>query len=134
MTPAEFKTLREYLGLSGQWVASQLFVSLRTVQHWESGRNAVSEKAERLLEQIDGLFESKIGKALADAYELSASGEHQVSLFRYPDDESLWQADSEMQGIPSAAHASLLARIRRELLQNGFSVQINYPKNQDGMS
>lgn len=35
MTPAEFKTLRESLGLTTEWLATQFEVSQRTIARWE---------------------------------------------------------------------------------------------------
>jgi DNA-binding transcriptional regulator YiaG len=34
MTPADFKTLRESLGLSARWLADRLSVDQRTVRRW----------------------------------------------------------------------------------------------------
>lgn len=37
MTAATFRAMREYLGLSGAWLADQLKVSPRTVRKWDQG-------------------------------------------------------------------------------------------------
>src|SRR5690606_40083818 len=37
MTPAEFRVVREFLGLTPEWLAAHLGVSGRTVRHWEQG-------------------------------------------------------------------------------------------------
>jgi hypothetical protein len=49
-----------------------------------------------------------------------------VRLYRYRDDESLWQARPDMHGLPVTAHAALLARVRLELLARGQAVTIEY--------
>lgn len=41
MTDAEFRMVREYLGLDQDWVADQLGVAERTVRRWEAGTSPV---------------------------------------------------------------------------------------------
>lgn len=48
MTPAEFKTIRESLGLTAQWIAENAGVKLRTAQYWEAGRMAVPVDVEQV--------------------------------------------------------------------------------------
>src|SRR5690606_11775491 len=38
LTAAEFKTLREHLGIPGEWLARRFGVSDRSVRHWDSGK------------------------------------------------------------------------------------------------
>lgn len=52
MTAAEFKVVRERLGLPAQWVASALGVYEKTVSRWETGERGVSAEAEKLLDDI----------------------------------------------------------------------------------
>src|SRR5690606_819281 len=43
MTPAEFRVVREFLGLTPEWLAAHLGVSGRTVRHWEQGKYAIPD-------------------------------------------------------------------------------------------
>lgn len=126
MNAAEFKTLREYLGISSQWIADQLSVSLRAVQHWESGRNAVDTNAAALLIRIDNLFEEKIEFLIAQVYDLSAKNRmpETMTLTRYRNDS--WQLAQDILPLPACSHATLIARMRRALLKEGIHVQIEY--------
>ncbi|MFI6496930.1 helix-turn-helix domain-containing protein [Nonomuraea typhae] len=53
MTDAELKVVREWLGLSLQWLADHLGVSLRTVQHWEQGKYAIPDGVRLTVEQLE---------------------------------------------------------------------------------
>lgn len=52
MTPAEFRCLREYLGLTTQWLAVRLGVTSRAVLRYESPGETVPAKAASLLEDL----------------------------------------------------------------------------------
>ncbi|MET8985806.1 DUF1870 family protein [Nonomuraea wenchangensis] len=53
MTDAELKVVREFLGLSLQWLADHLGVSLRTVQHWEQGKYAIPDGVRLSIGQLE---------------------------------------------------------------------------------
>jgi transcriptional regulator with XRE-family HTH domain len=53
MTDAEFKVFREYLGLTGDWLAAHLGVSPRTVRHWEQGKYPIPDGVRLTLEQLE---------------------------------------------------------------------------------
>jgi hypothetical protein len=55
MTDAELKVVREYLGLSLQWLADHLAVSLRTVQHWEQGKYAIPDGVRLAVESLESV-------------------------------------------------------------------------------
>jgi hypothetical protein len=46
MTPAEFRVVREFLGLSIEWLAEHLEVNPRTVRHWEDGGYPIPDGSE----------------------------------------------------------------------------------------
>ena len=72
MSPAELRMVREYLGVSAEWLADRLGVALRTVRRWEHGKSAVPDGVR---EQVEGLEEVAVGHvnaavdALGDAVE-----------------------------------------------------------------
>lgn len=58
MTGAEFKTIRESLGLSAQALAEILGISQeRTVRRWEDGTRSVPDDAAARLRELDALAE-----------------------------------------------------------------------------
>lgn len=52
MTPAEFRCLRESLGISTGWFATYLDIAERTILRWEYGRNPLREHAIATLQAI----------------------------------------------------------------------------------
>ncbi len=125
MTPAEFKTLRESLGLSAQWLADRAGVALRTVQYWEAGRRArIPADVCAILTEIDDKFERAVALAL-EIY-IKSGAPPKVTLLRYSSDADLWRYRPDMAGLPAAAHAALLARTRRALTAHGARVSIVY--------
>jgi hypothetical protein len=66
MTSAEYRTLREACGLSKQNAATFHNVALRTIEHWEAGKNPVPDGAAeelRLLDlNIDGAVQHKLDR------------------------------------------------------------------------
>lgn len=132
MTSAELKTLRESLGLTAQWLANNAGVRLRTLQYWESGRVPVPADVADLLVALDLRYTCAAQQAVDVAQQITH--EHgkpeTVALFRYKDEASLWADRPDMQGLPLAAHAALLARTRLSLIAAGFAVRIEYKSGQ----
>lgn len=50
MAAGEFRMVREYLGLTAEWVADQLGVALRTVRRWEAGASPVPDGVREQME------------------------------------------------------------------------------------
>lgn len=53
MTPAEFRCMREYLGLPLNWVAATLGVTERTINRWETGHTPIPERAAAAMQQLN---------------------------------------------------------------------------------
>lgn len=66
MTPAEFKTLRESLGLSAQWLADAVHVDQRTVRRWEDGAIPLRADIVELLTRLDERMDADVATALED--------------------------------------------------------------------
>jgi DNA-binding transcriptional regulator YiaG len=62
MTGAEFKVIRECLGLPAAWVARQLGTFERTLSRWETGAHPVRADAEKLLRQVESETRSIVAK------------------------------------------------------------------------
>lgn len=118
MTPAEFKTIRESLGLSAQWIANHLGVSLRTVRYWEAGERVnIPDKSAVNLADMDAGFGALVEQALVNPPSV---------LVRYHTDAGLWRTRPDLAPLPAVAHAALLARIRTAILARGGTVSIEY--------
>lgn len=127
MSPAEFKTLREYLGLTITWVAERAGVGVRTVQYWESGRSKVPADVINMLTALDSNAERAVSEALKLAMAMTADQRpERIVLLRYLTDADLHRYRPDMTGLPTTAHAALLARVQRALWALGLQVSIEY--------
>lgn len=113
MTPAEFRCLREYLGLSTQWVAVQLGVGPRAVLRWETpGTGDVPQRAAELLVKMRGIARNAV-----DAAQTTPKGQ----TLMVPPHANAWQ-----HGFPPAWHRHIAVRIAEKLGANVLA--INYEK------
>ena len=65
MTPAEFRMVRDWLGVSGPWLAGYLGVQERTVRRWEHGQTPVPEGVREWVERLEAAAAGHVG-ALVD--------------------------------------------------------------------
>jgi DNA-binding XRE family transcriptional regulator len=79
MSPAEFQSAREFLGLSQDWLARHLGVTLRTVQHWEAGRHPVPPGVRREMEALEAQTSARVREI---AQKLKNSTAPTVTLYR----------------------------------------------------
>lgn len=64
MTPADFKTIRESLSLSAQWLADAVHVDQRTVRRWEDGAIPLRADVVELLTDLDAQVEAGVAAEL----------------------------------------------------------------------
>jgi hypothetical protein len=128
MTAAELKTLRESLGLSMQWSATNigLVKNVRSWQKWELGERSVPGDVGERIKMLDERAAIAARQALAEAKLKRAEdgSPERVVLMRYATDEALWERFPDMRPLPVAYHAAILARARQMLIDHGFSVEI----------
>ncbi|QFG13279.1 helix-turn-helix DNA binding domain protein [Streptomyces phage Gilgamesh] len=109
MTPAELRVVREYLGVTPEWLAAHLKVSGRLVRHWEQGKYAIPD-IHRLeiqnLERYTGAFVSKVIDHLMDVPE--------PVVGTYRDDDEYHAAHPEMS-FPASWHRAVIARVAQEI-------------------
>lgn len=137
MTPAEFKTIRESLGLTAQWIADQAGVKLRTCQYWEAGRMAVPKDVSKFLEEIDKNIEASVAKSMALIDEMTqklGAPPEEVTLLRYKTDQDLWRFRPDMKPLPATAHAAMLSRLRRALSTRQIPSAIEYMEPSEYLS
>lgn len=127
MTPAELKTMREFLGLTLGWVADRAGVALRTAQYWESGRQRVPADVAQMLTDLDGLVDAIIQPLAQSVTSLApADRPAQIVLLRYRTDADLWDFRPDMAGLPASFHAAMLSRLQRLLWAAGVKTGIQY--------
>lgn len=128
MNPAEFKTLREALGLTLNWVAEQAGVGIRTCQYWESGRSDPPADVVEMLQRLDAQIDRVVIETLdtyADVAETHGEPEN-IELYRYRENIDLWNSKPEMRPLPVTYHAAMLFRIAKALRNIGLTVSITY--------
>ncbi len=130
MTSAELKTLRESLGLSQSWLQRQAGVNqIRTVQHWESGRNNVPEDVAQLMLSTQAKLEHIVAQTIKFVKSQKAKPQI-IDLVRYRTDEELWEAHPDFHPLPATFHAAMLQRTVDELRQLGVEAEITYSDRQ----
>lgn len=109
MTDAEFRVVREYLGLTGDWLAGHLGVSSRTIRHWEQGKYAIPDGVR--LEVAD--LERRTGEFVSGLIEKIMDIPDPV-VVTYRDDAQYHAAHPDIP-FPASWHRAVLARIAQEV-------------------
>jgi transcriptional regulator with XRE-family HTH domain len=128
MTPAEFKTIRESLGLNHEWIADQSRVKLRTVQYWETGRITVPNDVAQMLSRIDDILNDTVSQSLSLINGISKQygSSDNIVLIRYKTNADLWRFRPDMKPFPTTTHAAMLSRLRRALLSKNIPSTIEF--------
>src|SRR5690606_7114124 len=116
LTAAEFKSLREHLGIPGEWLARRFAVSDWTVRDCDRGNYPVPE---RLSRWVGWLGEEPEATVSWIAARLETSPESERLLVTYRNDEELdaCAADDPYRGLypdddlPAAWHRRMAARV-----------------------
>lgn len=113
MSDAEFRVLRESLGLTGDWLAEHLGVSPRTVRHWEQGKYTipygVAKELRRLEEETAGLVKETAAELL-EAYKTGPAPE----LVVYRTDED-YLASGPEPARSASWHRAFVARVAQQV-------------------
>ena len=128
MTSAEYKTIREACGLSQQAAASYHNVALRTVQHWEEGRNGIPAGVADEIRRLDAQIERSVIETI-ELYEdvrTSHGTSDTVALVRHRTSESYSGSRPDREGLLFPCHAALIGRTRIALERIGATVQISW--------
>jgi len=108
MTDAELKVVREFLGLTGDWLANYLGVSPRTVRHWEQGKYPIPDGVRLAIEDL----EAYTARCVAGVVE---------KLKDYPDPVVTYRNDAEYHAahpevpFPASWHRAVIARVAQEV-------------------
>lgn len=109
MTPAEFRVVREYLGLSGPWLARHLQVSERTVRHWEMGRYAIPDGIRLAMEDLEERTAGFVDGLVGELLDLP-----EPAVLTYRSDEEYHRAHPEVP-FPASWHRAVVARVAQEV-------------------
>jgi len=105
MTPAELRMVRDYLGLTADWLAARLGVSARTVRHWEAGRYPIPDGVRQEVEHLEELTAQAVHDTAARLMDIP---EPWVVTYR---SDAEYAAVHPEAGWPASWHRHLLARI-----------------------
>jgi hypothetical protein len=109
MTPAEFKVVREFLGLTGDWIAAYLDVSPRTVRHWEQGKYAIPDGIRLIIEGLEARTGAFVTQSVMKLMDLPDPG-----VITYRDDAEYHAAHPDSE-FPASWHRAVVARIAQEV-------------------
>jgi hypothetical protein len=109
MTEAEFRVIREFLGVSGDWIAQHLGVSPRTVRHWEAGRYRIPDGVRVEVERMERETADIVAAGIAQLMDHPSP-----SVVTYRSDAEYHAAHPEA-GWPAAWHRAVVARIAQEV-------------------
>lgn len=116
LTAAEFKSLREHLGIPGEWIARRFGVSDRSVRHWDSGKYPVPERISRWLRWLAEDTEATVAW-IAERLETSPESERLLVTYRNDEELDACAADDPHRGlypdddVPAAWHRRMAARV-----------------------
>lgn len=121
MTPAEFKVVREFLGLTGDWLAAHLGVSPRTVRHWEQGKFAIPDGVRLTIEALEARTGAYVAQCVVKLMDLPDPG-----VVTYRDDVEYKAAHPNAE-FPASWHRAVVARIAQEVpgLSIAFSSDVS---------
>jgi transcriptional regulator with XRE-family HTH domain len=123
MHQAEFKTLREALGLSISTLVKVIDVDERTLRKWESGKKKLPQGVIDSLVGIDTLL-TNTANALFE--QVTKTPQESVVLYRFIDEEDLLEQHPEFEGLPMSSYGVVLFRARQKLIDLGIPVSIEY--------
>ncbi|MGW5353384.1 helix-turn-helix domain-containing protein [Streptomyces sp. NPDC004031] len=112
MSDAEFRVLRESLGLTGDWLADHLGVSSRTVRHWEQGKYDIPLGVARALRALETETAAAAADLTAEMTEAYATGPvPEVTVYRTDED---YLATNPTPRRTASWHRAMVARVAQQ--------------------
>jgi transcriptional regulator with XRE-family HTH domain len=109
MTDAEMRVVREYLGLTPEWLADHLGVSARTVRHWEAGKYAIPDGVRLEVEDLEARTSEFVAGVIDKLMDLPDPG-----VITYRTDAEYHAAHPEIP-FPASWHRAVIARVAQEV-------------------
>ncbi|BCE03669.1 DUF1870 family protein [Marinicellulosiphila megalodicopiae] len=123
MHAAEFKTLREALGLSISTLVKVIDVDERTIRKWEAGKKKLPQGVVDSLIEIDALVNKKVTQAYQG---FKQSAQTTVVLYRFIEEEDLHAHHPEFESLPMMTFGVVLQRLKLKLESEHVEVTIEY--------
>jgi transcriptional regulator with XRE-family HTH domain len=123
MHAAEFKTLREAIGLTISTLVKVIDVDERTIRKWESGKKKLPAGVIESVVAIDQLLTDTANQMFS---EIQQTPKDSVVLGRFIEEEDLLNAHPEFEGLPMSSHGVVLFRLRQKFIDAGVAVSIEY--------
>ena len=129
MHSAEFKTLRESLGLTISTLVKVIDVDERTLRKWESGKK---QPPQGVVDTLVG-FDDLVNKTVAEIFKkhqesMKNGGQQGVVLERFVEAEDLAAAYPAFAALPTMTFGVVLFRVRQKFIDLGVPVSIIYKK------
>lgn len=125
MNPAEFRTMREGLGLSEKDISMLTLVKESQIKAWEQGVDDMPEGVSGLLGDLDREVERRVALALE-----KAGDKPELVLKRFGNPAVFRKAGPDMSPIPSMlayrCHCALVSRLYAALRRQGRDVKVIY--------
>lgn len=109
MTAAEFRVIREFLGLNAESLAEYLQVSSRTVRHWESEKYDIPDGVRVAIEDLEARTAAFIGGAVEALMDIA-----EPAVLTYRTDAEYHAAKPDIE-LPASWHRAVVARIALEV-------------------
>lgn len=124
MTPAELRVVREFLGLTPEWLASHLNVSARTVRHWEAGKYLIPDGVRLEVENLEAVTGEFIGNAVEQLMDVP---DPVVATYRT---DAEYQAAVPGITFPASWHRAVIARVAQEVPALSIVFAVDVPAGQ----
>ncbi len=123
MSAAEFKTLREAVGLSISTLVKVIDVDERSIRKWESGKKKVPQDVFEKVVAIDKLITDTANNEIA---QFKTAPKDAVILYRFIDEDDLHEQHPEFESLPIMSYGAMIYRLRQKYLDLGVAVTIEY--------
>ena len=120
-SPAEFRTMRELLGISGPVLADALDVNPRSQRAWDY-KTTAPDTAWAVIDQRIEWIEDTAGTILNESEDASNNGE--IILVVYPNDDAARRAGCS---VPASWHRAAMGHVAMILRMRGRTCRIEYP-------
>lgn len=129
MTPAEFRSIRDHLGLSHEWLAEAFEVTDRTIRRWESGAapipTGVAQRMGELAAQTRRFVQSVVREVRRDPPD--PDGARWVQTYR---DDEAYRRFAPDGGWSAGWHRAAMQRVKNA----EPSVRLHYAGDTSGAS
>lgn len=109
MTAGEFRVVREFLGITGDWLAAHLGVNPRTVRSWEQGRTPIRDGVRLAIEDLEARTTAFVGGVVQKLLDLPEPG-----VYVYRSDAEYHAATGQTE-FPASWHRAVIARTALEV-------------------